>query len=212
MFKQHKIKIIISSIITAMPMLFGFAVWNKLPEKIATHWGVNGQPDQYSSKFTAVVLLPLILLAVHLFCFFATSCDKKNKEQNKKIFGMIFWICPCISLLLNGITYIVALGIEVDVLKIVIIFFSLFLIIIGNYMPKCKHNFTIGIRIPTTISSEANWYATHRFAGKLWVIMGLLLLTFVFLPQNLTFLSVIVLLIAVIVPIIYSYRFESNNK
>ena len=34
MWKQNKWKIIISSIITLLPMLFGIIVWNKLPAQI----------------------------------------------------------------------------------------------------------------------------------------------------------------------------------
>ena len=212
MFKQHKFKIIISSVITALPMLFGIIVWNKLPEKIATHWGANGQPDQYSSKLTAVILLPLILLAVHLLCLFATSFDKKNKEQNKKVFGLIFWLCPAVSLIANGMTYVNALGTELNVINIAVLFMGVLFIVLGNYMPKCKHNFTIGFRIPTTLGSEENWNATHRFAGKCFVIAGIILLPCIFLPQNLSVLTLFAIFPVALIPIIYSYWFESKRN
>ena len=37
MIKNNKMKLIISSVITLLPMLFGIIMWEKLPEKMATH-------------------------------------------------------------------------------------------------------------------------------------------------------------------------------
>lgn len=212
MFKENKLKIIITSIITILPVFFGLAVWNKLPEKVAIHWGLDGNPDGYAGKFTAVVLLPLLVLVIYWFCLFFTFLDKKNKGQNKKVFGIIFWICPAVSLVVSGFTYMQAFDIKFNVGSICMALVSIMFIVIGNFMPKCKQNYTIGIKIPTTLNDEENWNSTHRLAGVVWVICGLLLLPFIFLPQNLSFLSVIIMLIAVIVPIIYSYRFENKKK
>ena len=48
--KKYKTTIIITTLITLLPILFGLIVWNRLPEQIATHWGANGQADGYSVK------------------------------------------------------------------------------------------------------------------------------------------------------------------
>ena len=54
---------------------------------------------------------------------------------------------------------------------------------IGNYFPKCRPNRTVGIRIIWTLGSEENWNATHRFAGKVWVIGGLIMVLAALLPE-----------------------------
>ena len=41
-------------------------------------------------------------------------------------------------------------------------------------MPKLKQNYTIGIKVPWTLNSEENWNMTHRMAGKLYVIAGVI--------------------------------------
>lgn len=211
MFKENKLRIIISSIVTILPVFFGLAVWDKLPEKVAVHWGVDGNPDGYAGKFTAVVLLPLLVLFIYWFSLFFTLLDKKNKGQNKKVFGIIFWICPAVSLVVSGITYMQAFDVEFNIGSICMALVSVMFIVIGNYMPKCKHNFTIGIKIPTTLSSEENWNATHRFAGVVWVICGVLLLPCSFLPMP--FIPFLLTLIPMIlIPIIYSIIYDKNHK
>lgn len=45
---------------------------------------------------------------------------------------------------------------------------------IGNYMPKLKQNYTIGIKVPWTLNSEENWNMTHRMAGKVYVVAGVI--------------------------------------
>ena len=45
---------------------------------------------------------------------------------------------------------------------------------LGNYMPKLKQNYTIGIKVPWTLNSEENWNMTHRMAGKVYVVAGVI--------------------------------------
>ena len=85
-------------------------------------------------------------------------------------------------------------------------------IIIGNYMPKCKQNFTIGIKIPTTLNSEENWNATHRVAGVVWVICGILLLPLVFLPERFLPFTLIAVIPAILIPTIYSIVYDKKHK
>ena len=66
MIRQNKKMILFTSVITLLPIFIGMFLWNQLPDSIATHFGVNNQPDGYSSKAFAVFGLQLILLAVHL--------------------------------------------------------------------------------------------------------------------------------------------------
>lgn len=67
MIKQNKKMIILTSIVTLLPIVIGLLLWNQLPQSIATHFNFNGQPNGYSSKNFTVFVLPLILLISHLF-------------------------------------------------------------------------------------------------------------------------------------------------
>lgn len=157
--------------------------------------------------------MPIILLVVHLICIWGTSKDKSNGDQNQKVFRMVFWICPIIAVYISGINYLVAEGKYSDIEEISICLFGLTFLIIGNYLPKCKMNATIGIKIPWTYSSEENWNQTHRFGGKVWCICGILMMCTIFLPANAGGAVLISLFVVMIVlPTIYSYLYYRKEK
>ena len=208
MIRKNKWKLIISSVIILIPIVAGLLIWNDLPEQIAVHWGSDGEPDGWSSKSFAVFGIPLILLALHWVCIFFTAHDPKNKEQNSKVFNMVLWITPIISLIVCGCSYVFALGNDINIGMIVCVIIGVTFVIVGNYMPKCKQNYTIGIKIPWTLQNEENWNKTHRFAGRLWVFGGLLLLATLLVPMdNIIYIVLPVTLLIALVPIIYSYAY-----
>jgi uncharacterized membrane protein len=45
--------------------------------------------------------------------------------------------------------------------------------VVGNFLGKMTRNFFAGIRTPWTLASEEVWHRTHRLAGKLFVLAGL---------------------------------------
>lgn len=197
MIKKNRRKLLISSIAILLPMVFGLMVWNKLPEQIATHWGADGKPDGWSNREIAVFAIPVFIFLTHWFCIFCTSKDPKNKDQSNKVFSMVLWICPVISLVTNGVIYMTAFGKEIDMYVVVYLLSGLFFVIVGNYLPKCKQNDTIGIRVKWALENEQNWNATHRFSGKVWVIGGVLMMGCSFLPEELSlyvFMAFIILL------------------
>lgn len=210
MLKNQKTKLIITSAIILLPILVGLLLWNQLPDQIVTHWDANGVPNGWSSKLFAVVGLPIFLLAVHWICIVATKADPKALNHSEKIMVLVYWICPAVSLFCMVSIYSEALGFTISVDRIGSIFTGLLFIIIGNYLPKCKHNYTVGIKIPWTLNSEENWNRTHRFAGPLWVIAGVLFIVLSFIGQM--FVGIFVIMAAAFVPMIYSYLYFKKNE
>ena len=178
---------------------------------MTTHWGIDGNADGWSSRAFAVFFLPLIMLLVHWICVFFTAKDSKNKGQNKKVFGLVIWITPIISLFANGMMYAVSLGQEVPYF-IPTLLMGVMFVAVGNYLPKCKQNHTIGIKIKWTLENEENWNATHRFGGRIWVIGGLLLITCSFLPASIIpWAMVASIIVLAVVPFVYSYRYHKKQ-
>ena len=203
MIKKNLKLIIITTVISLLPMAVGLILWDKLPDTIATHFGLNGEADGWSSKATAVFFIPLFITALHLVCAFATSLDPKNKNIDGKPFTLVLWITPTLSVLVCTLTYLIALGYNVSMNIVMSLFMSVLFIIIGNYLPKCKPNYTIGIRIMWTLNDEENWNKTHRFAGKLWVVCGIVTgVVSLFIPWFF-FVTIAVMVFA---PFIYSYK------
>ena len=212
MLKKNLKTIIITSIVTILPMLAGFVLWNKLPEKMPTHWNFEGVIDGWSSKPFAVIFLPLIMLGFHLLCTIATSIDPKNKNFNTKIFGLVLWICPVLSVLCTTATYAASFGYDVRVEFIIPLFMGVLFLIIGNYLPKCKQNYTIGIKIPWTLKCEENWNKTHRFAGFIWTVGSIVIIVGAFFKKAVVYTTFIPIAVMAIVPMIYSYVYYKKHK
>lgn len=203
MIKKNMKVLVITSIMILLPMLVGIVLWNQLPEQIPSHWNAAGEIDGWSGKAFSVFGMPLILLAAQWLCLLGTLADPKRDRHPEKIVHLVLWIIPVLSLFLHTVTYAVALGQAVRMEVVMPVFIGLVLAIVGNYLPKCKQNYTIGIKIPWTLSSEENWNRTHRFAGRLWVVCGLIIILTGFFGGFWVFFGIVLLM--VLAPCIYSY-------
>ncbi len=213
MIKKNKWKLIISSIVIMLPTLFGVFGSKFLPEKIATHWGFDGNADGFMNPTFAFILIPTILLLAQWLCVILTAVIDKNTEQNKKVASMIFFIMPVISLFTCTTTFAIALGYKPNnIFVLVLVMLAIAFIVIGNYMPKTTRNRTMGIKIKWTFSSDENWQATHRFAGKVYVVTGFICLLAIPLPvEAFPFLALAIILAISIIPTVYSYRFYKKQ-
>ena len=209
MIKKNLKTLIITSIVILLPILAGVFLWDKLPEQIPFHWNANGEVDGWGSKPLAVFGMPAILLAFQWLCVLGTSADPKKANHSEKIIQLVLWIIPVISVAVHAMVYMTALGAEVRVEVIMPILVGLVLTIIGNYLPKCKQSYTIGIKIPWTLNSEENWNRTHRFAGRLWVVCGLALMLTGFFGGFWVFLPIVLVMVAA--PMIYSYSLHRKG-
>ena len=203
MIKKNLKILIITSIVILLPVLAGVVLWDTLPEQIPTHWNAAGEIDGWSSKTFAIFGLPLMMLAMHWLCALATAADPKKANHSNKLIHLVLWIIPIISVVLFALTYVAALGTEVRMEMVMPLLVGFVLTVVGNYLPKCKQSYTIGIKIPWTLHSEENWNRTHRFAGRLWLVCGLGIMLTSFIGGFWVFLPIV--LVMVLAPCIYSY-------
>jgi len=153
------------------------------------------------------------MLAFHWLCVLFTARDKGNQGRNRKMFQIVLWTIPLISnLSLLGL-YSFALDVEFSPVVWTVVPMGLLFALIGNYLPKTRMNSTMGIKVPWAYSSEENWNATHRFAGKVWVVGGILVALCALLPHLWAVSAMIILMVVLcVLPILYSYRFYRKEK
>lgn len=211
--KEHKRGIILSTALTLLPVLIGLILWNQLPDTIASHWGADGVADGTAGKGFVVFGLPAIMAALNVLCCLVTAIDPKQAKQNKKAVGLIFWIMPMISLVVSCTMYALAMGRAVDMFVVMPLLLGVMFVIMGNYMPKVTQNSTLGVKIPWTLCNEENWNKTHRFAGKVWVVGGIVVMLTALLPSK---WMVAILLVAILglafAPMVYSYTVYRKHK
>ena len=201
--KEYKKTMLITSFITTCPILFGIFIWNKLPDKIATHFDFSGVANGWSSKAFAVFFIPLFLLLMQWICFFATSVEPKTRNINPKIKTLVLWIIPMVSLVENTCVYSIALGRNFDIGAVTNLLIGTLFLVLGNYIHKIKQNYTFGIRIPWTLDNEENWNRTHRVSAWIFIAAGILFMANAYLKSNV--LLIVIIIAIIVIPMGYSY-------
>lgn len=208
--RQYRKLLIFTSIVTLIPLVLGLILWSRLPDTMATHFGFDGEANGWSSKAAAVVGIPLFILIMHWICVFAVANDPKNQKIGKKIVSLVFWICPACSMICCLAVYSYSLGWNINVTDWIMFLLGAIFVLIGNYLPKCRQNYTVGIKLPWTLEDEENWNHTHRLAGKLWIIGGLVMIVNGFLRIDWMVLALIVLMAGI--PVIYSAAYYIRHR
>ena len=210
--KKNLVKIIISSIVILLPMIFGLIIYPDLPEQIALHWNMLGEIDGYGSANFIVFAFPVIMLTIHIALIPVSFLLDGKKEQPDKIMNLSLSIIPIISVFISVLLYATAFGLKFNAMSIISALFAVLFILIGNYLPKARQNKTFGIKISWTLANEENWNATHRFSGKIWVIGGVISLFAMFLPMIASAITMgVIFLIITVAPIVYSYVYYKRD-
>ncbi len=194
----------VSQGVCLLPILLSLIFYDQMPEKVATHFDVNFVPDGYSPKWQAAFMIPGILFFLNIFVWFMLDNDPRKAGINPIMRRISQWIISVLSVTVQSAIIFYSIADNVNLVRMIPLMVGVMLMLIGNYMPKCRQNYTAGIRLPWTLSSEENWNRTHRFGGKAMVAGGILLALCSFVKVNLAVVLLIVLLFTA-VPVIYSY-------
>lgn len=199
--RRDSIISIVASILILI--IFNILFYDKMPAELPTHWNFRGEVDDYSSRFDAMVLTHGFLVVMNIFACFMLDNDPRNKKQKNFLMTLSKLAMPAIMIVVYTITVMVGLGRDVNVSVIIPLFVGLLFIAIGNYLPKTRRNYTMGIKLPWTLNSDENWRRTHRLGGICFIIIGFCLIISVFLKSEIIFIAS--LIIGTIIPSVYSY-------
>jgi len=207
--KLYTKKEILPIILILAIFAIGLYFWPQLPERVPSHWNIYGQIDGWSSKNLAVFFFPALIAGLYLLLSFLPLMDPL--KANIELFSHLYFWFKVVFVLFMASLYILTiyagLGHQVDVGRYVILGIAVLFFFIGLMMPKIKKNYTIGIRLPWTLHSEAVWDRTHQFGGKLFIALAILMAIISFFPGPWAFgilIGAIILLLVVLVW--YSYH------
>jgi len=195
----------ITTIICILPIILSFVLYDRLPEQVAIHFDSAGVGNNYAPKAFAAFGLPLLMAALNIFEHFIINNDPKEMNTSLTLRYMSKWIIPILTGVLIPFTLFNALGYKIPISNFVPVIVGIMLIAFGNYLPKCKRNYTVGIKLPWTLNSEDNWNKTHYMARYVWMLGGIcMIIGSAFRLQSVALILGITLLIT-IVPSTYSY-------
>ena len=203
MIKKYAKLLVLVSVIALLPVLAGLLLWDQLPEQLPFHWNTSWEVDGWCSKPFGVFGTPLILAVIPWLSVFIMAADPKKAGHSEKMMQVLFWLFPVLSVVLHTLIYTAALGKEIRMDLLMPVLLGLLLAICGNYLPKCKQSYTLGLKLPWTLHSEENWNRTHRFAGPIWMVGGVMMILDGFLGES--WIMIAAALVMVLAPTAYSY-------
>ena len=204
--------------IALVPLVYLLSIWQGLPEEMAMHFDLKGNPDRYGNK-SELLIMAAALSAMSILIYFGLSNiykidPKKYAADNKdRLHRMGFAIAIFIVALTCFIIYSTSKGNMRMSMRYIFAGIGLLLCLMGNYMHTIKPNYFAGLRLPWTLNNEDNWRKTHLLAGKLWFIGGLVIAILCLLVPGTTaiVLFFIATIVLILVPVVYSYRLYKKN-
>ena len=160
-------------------------------------------PTGHVGMFIGLMLgMYLLLLLVPYF-----EPRKQNLAESIGFLHLVKNFLLGFFLLLFTAVTLLALGIyDLDIPRVISIGIGGMFIAFGLYMGRIKSNFFMGIRTPWTLSSDEIWHKTHLLGSKLFALSGIGFVLGPVLSPPLNFLLPIsLLLLAAVVPVLYSF-------
>lgn len=216
--KNRMFCIILSSVLTLLPMFVGIFSWNTLPDELPIHFNFSGEAYGYADKLKVIVVLPLFVLVMHLVIVFATMPDSASSVNiiSNKVYLLLLLIAPLVSIFCTVMIFTDPLNLKFDLLTIIQVFLAIIYLIIGNYLPKIHRNKFVGTKLLWTIKSEYNWDKTNRLTGWLFFILGLVFLLNIFIRigngSGVFILWLVSVFVVTVIPTLYSYILSKKEE
>jgi len=185
------------------------AVYTRLPETMAVHWDLDGNPNGWMPRAVGAAFGPVMILLLGFLMRVVPRIDPR--AENYARFGEAYEVIVASVLVLmlvtHGIMLAIALGYRVSVARVVPALVGVLFVVIGNMMPLVRPNWWFGIRTPWTLSNDRVWTRTHRLAGFCMTGGGVLMIVAALvLPPSLGLPVLLTVAVAATVgPALYSY-------
>jgi uncharacterized membrane protein len=180
--------------------LASFWFYSRFPSRVPTHWNAAGVADGFSGPAFAAFFFPALIILLYLMLVFLPAADPQKsryKEFSRPYQAIRFILVGYLSLLYYT-SSLIGLGYQISINKVMVIAIGLLFLVLGNFMPKVRKNWFVGIRTPWTLSDERVWNKTHRLAGKLFALGGLLSILTVLLDGEKAFTALMVIIFGVV--------------
>jgi uncharacterized membrane protein len=197
---------ILSIVLVALAFITAFLAYPSMPDRVASHWNLNGDVNGYMDKGMGVYFMPFLALAMLALFYFLPIIDPMKK--NYKSFQMEY--DELVAIIIGFLYYIYLLtiayneGYGFNLMQLLAPGFGALFLYVGIVLAKAKQNWFVGIRTPWTLSSERVWDKTHALGSDLFKAAGIIALLGVLLPPMFV-ASIAVVLAAAVATFVYSY-------
>ena len=165
----------VSTVALAATAFFTLTAFQTLPADavLAIHWNINGVADGFAGR-EALLIVPITTALVGGLLWLAVRYDPKraNIARSSEALGIVVVALSLLVAVVQSAIINSGFGEAARLDRAVPIAAGAFIAILGYAMPNIRQNYTIGVRLPWTIESEAAWDASHRFIGGIWILVG----------------------------------------
>ncbi len=201
--------VIVGLVLILLAIAFSAAVYGRLPDPMASHWGVNDEVNGTIPRFWGAFLMPIIALGMLVLFLVLPLIDpmKANIATFRPMFnGFILAILVFLTYL-HVLTVAWNLGYQSFRMSTALLpGLGLIFVLTGLLLRQAKRNFFIGIRTPWTLSNDRVWAETHRLGSVLFIACGLVAVLSLFFPGKVAFLLVLVpIIVSSLFLVVYSY-------
>jgi len=177
--------------------------------EIPVHWGIDGTADRYGTVMEGLATPPGVMLLVLAIMSVLKWIEprQENLKRSNKARGWIALAVVLLMVVLEVGNIFIIEGHAVPMVRVVFFGIGVMLMVIGNFFGKIRSNFFLGVRTPWTLSSDEVWRQTHRLAGKLFMLVGALLMPIAWLvsENGIVYAMAFLVVPATLIPVFYSW-------
>lgn len=195
------------AVISAM-WAFALAIYGRLPGQVPAHWNLAGEVDGWMPRPIGAFAPAAIATFTAALMYLLPRIDPRagHVEKFRDDYRLLVNLVVLFFAVMEVATLGVALGWPVEVDRVIMGSVGLLLVGIGNYLPRVRSNWFMGIRTPWTMDNERVWRATHRVGGRAFVAAGMMLGVAALLTEGVRLaLTLVSIAVAVVIPLVYSY-------
>lgn len=198
----------------AAPMILGVRMWNQIPEIVPSGLiGTNGQDDSIP-RWMVALGLPALMCTLNCLSHYQLRRHQKKKMMppaHVRLMGR--WGFPILSVIFCSGMIRQSIGVKpLDIGFHAPCVLGLLLMLLGTHMFDCPRDSRIALRFPFTENSDKSWKEVHRFAGRCWLTVGLLVIIGAMLMERFSPIMAVVVLVSLVAPILYGRAKFAGNK
>ena len=139
-------------------------VYDRLPERLATHFDLEGNANGWMSRPMGAWFSPVLALGLWAFIRFVPRVlpSTERRRLGESAAALVAALITVFMAAVHVLILYVALVPGASMARVVWIVLGAFYVALGLVLPRIKRNALMGIRTPWTLTSDENWARTQR--------------------------------------------------
>jgi uncharacterized membrane protein len=156
------------------------AVYDRLPERMATHFDLEGNANGWMPRAMGAWFAPVFALGLWAFVRFVPRILPKT--DRKRLGDASAPLVAALTVLFMAALHVLILYVAIvpgaSLARAIWVVLGAFYIALGLVIPRIKRNPVMGVRTPWTLTSDENWARTQRVGGYSMVLGGVVAAVF----------------------------------